>query len=111
MPTEIRYHLDEHVATAVASGLRRRGIDVTTTAEADLLGADDPDHLALALREGRVVVTHDSDFLSLARAQPEHAGICYCHQQVRSVRQIIEMLCLLHECYDAETMRNRIEYL
>ena len=45
----IRYHLDEHVESAVAEGLRRRGIDVTTTVKAGLQGAEDPAHLAFAL--------------------------------------------------------------
>jgi hypothetical protein len=44
----IRFHLDEHVASAIAEGLRRRGIDVTTTADAGLLDAPDEDHLAFA---------------------------------------------------------------
>jgi hypothetical protein len=34
MPTPLRFHLDEHVSPAVAEGLRRRGIDVTTTLDA-----------------------------------------------------------------------------
>jgi hypothetical protein len=33
--------LDEHVASSIADGLRRRNIEVTTTAEAGLAGADD----------------------------------------------------------------------
>jgi len=35
MPWTIRFHLDEHVAHAVADGLRRLGIDVTTTTDRD----------------------------------------------------------------------------
>jgi hypothetical protein len=31
MPLSIKFHLDEHVSGAIAAGLRRRGIDVTTT--------------------------------------------------------------------------------
>lgn len=42
----MRFHLDEHVAHAIAHGLRRRGIDVTTTVETGLLSAPDDDHLA-----------------------------------------------------------------
>jgi hypothetical protein len=34
----IRYHLDEHVGNAVAHGLRLRGLDVTTTKDAGLIG-------------------------------------------------------------------------
>jgi hypothetical protein len=32
-----------------AEGLRRRGVDVTTTTDAGLLGAGDPDHVAFAV--------------------------------------------------------------
>lgn len=45
----VAVHLDEHIpAGALASALRHRGIDVTTTAEAGLLGAADREHLAYA---------------------------------------------------------------
>ena len=40
----IRYYLDEHVAEAVATGLRSRGIDVLTLSEAGMLGASDKEH-------------------------------------------------------------------
>jgi hypothetical protein len=46
MPRTIRFHLDEDVDPAIAEGLRRRGIDVTTTPEVGLLGARDPIQLA-----------------------------------------------------------------
>ena len=38
---EIKYHLDEHIDSAVAAGLRLRGVDVTTTVEQELQGASD----------------------------------------------------------------------
>ena len=44
----MRFHLDEHLPHAIAEGLRRRGIDVTTTVEAGLRGASDDVHLAYA---------------------------------------------------------------
>ena len=37
MPATIRFHLDENVPLAVAEGLRRRGVGVTTTSQAGLL--------------------------------------------------------------------------
>jgi predicted nuclease of predicted toxin-antitoxin system len=111
MPQPIRFHLDENVDPAIASGLRARGVDVTTTPDAGLLGKDDPDQLAYILREGRVLVTHDDDFLALASRGVEHPGICYCHQETHSVRQLIEMLFLLHECFASEELRNRVEFL
>ncbi len=65
MPRTTRYHLDEHIDFAVAQGLRRRGIDVTTPADAGLLGAEDPDHIAFAVANGRVIFSNDPDFLRL----------------------------------------------
>jgi predicted nuclease of predicted toxin-antitoxin system len=59
----IRFHLDEHISGHIASGLRRRNIEVTTAAEAGLIGATDTAHLEFAASSGRVVVTQDDDFL------------------------------------------------
>ena len=36
MTEKIRFHLDENVSNAIAEGLRRRIIDVTTTPEVEL---------------------------------------------------------------------------
>ena len=55
MPQTIRFHLDEHCSHAIAAGLRRRGVDVTTATDAGLLRAPDEQHLAFGLAEGRVV--------------------------------------------------------
>jgi hypothetical protein len=41
----MRFHLDEHVDFAIARGLRRRGIDVTTTVDAGLRTASDLRHI------------------------------------------------------------------
>ena len=57
----IRPILDQHVPSAVARGLRLRGIDVTTTAQAGLQDADDPELIAFALTENRVIFTNDDD--------------------------------------------------
>jgi predicted nuclease of predicted toxin-antitoxin system len=66
MSTPVRYFTDEHVAKAVAGGLRKRSIDVLTIAEAGLLGADDEDLLAFGREEKRVLVTQDRDVLRIA---------------------------------------------
>lgn len=111
MPRTISFHLDEHVPYAVADGLRRLGIGVTTTTDARLLGAADADQIAYGLAEGRVVFTEDDDFLALAAAGTPHAGLAYCHQNTRSIGQIIRALALIWEVYEPDEMRNRIEFL
>jgi hypothetical protein len=42
----VRYYLDEHVAGAIATGLRNRGIDVLTLSDAGMLGASDREHFS-----------------------------------------------------------------
>jgi predicted nuclease of predicted toxin-antitoxin system len=64
MPQTIRFHLDEHVPHAVARGLRRLGIDVTTTTDGGLLGSGDAEQMAYALFQRRVVFSEDDDFLA-----------------------------------------------
>jgi predicted nuclease of predicted toxin-antitoxin system len=66
MPRTIRFHLDEHVAHAVADGLRRRGAEVTTTTDAGLISPTDQQQFAYAHAQGRVMCTEDRDFLAMA---------------------------------------------
>ena len=111
MTVPIRFHLDENVDSAVADGLRRRGVDVSTAFGANLLHASDEQQLDFAGREGRVLVTHDEDFLVLAKKGLAHAGIAYCHPESRSIGQIIAALMLIRDCLNAEEMRDHIEFL
>jgi predicted nuclease of predicted toxin-antitoxin system len=111
MARTIRFHLDEHVPHAVAEGLRQRGIEVTTTTDAGLLGAADADQIAYGLTQGLVIFTQDDDFLVLAAAGVEHAGLAYCHQSARSIGQIIRALELLWDVYEPGEMKNRIEFI
>jgi predicted nuclease of predicted toxin-antitoxin system len=62
MARTIRFHLDEHCDPAIAAGLRLHGVDVTTTAQAGLFGAEDVEHVAYGVSTGRVVFTQDQDF-------------------------------------------------
>lgn len=79
MPETIRFHLDENVHQAIALGLRRLGIDVTLPQDVGLTAATDKEHLEFAIRETRVIFTHDQDFLALHAKGERHAGIVYGH--------------------------------
>lgn len=111
MPRTIRFHLDEHVAGAVADGLRRLGIEATTTADASLLGAGDPEQIAYGHVHDRVIFTQDEDFLVWAAAGKPHAGVVYCHQETRTIGQIIRALELIWEVYEPAEMKDRVEFI
>ena len=95
----IRFHLDEHVAHAIARGLRQRAIDVTTASDAGLLAATDEEHVVFALGQRRVIFTNDADFLALHQSGVEHAGIVYCASGKRTVGEV-RFLRLLHDCIE-----------
>jgi hypothetical protein len=111
MPRTIRFHLDENCSRAIAEGLRRRGVDVTTTPQVGLLGATDREQAARALAEGRVVFTQDQDFLRINAAGVPHEGIAYCPKDSKSIGEIIDGLLLIWEVLEPEEMTNRVEFL
>jgi predicted nuclease of predicted toxin-antitoxin system len=108
MPMPIRFHLDESMPNAVADGLRRRGVDVSTSGDGGLLGASDEEQLNFARREGRVIITRDQDFLRLNARGVDHAGIIYWTERQRTVGQLIGALATLMVDYGEDELRGRV---
>jgi hypothetical protein len=108
---EIRYHLDEHVDNAIAVGLRRRGIDVTTTLDAGLLQASDSAQIAFAAAEQRVFVTRERGIAAEVPQGSSHAGIVVARGGRRSIGPTVLALTHLHRTRTADEMMDRIEYL
>ena len=111
MAQKIKFHLDENVRNAVAQGLRRRGIDVTTTPEQSLIGVSDEAQLIFAVSEGRVIFTQDTDFLRMNQANSNHCGIIYSHQGNKSVGKIIKGLILIWELLEPSDMSGKVEFI
>lgn len=107
----IRFHLDESVPHAVAEGLRARAIDVTTTTDAGLVGADDRVQLEFARDSGRILVTRDADFLVLARDFVDHAGIVYAYPRRTSIGAIIRVCVQVVQRRTAEEMKAAVAYV
>lgn len=111
----MRFHLDENVTAAVGRGLRERGLDVPTTPASRLLSAADPAQFAFAIRERRVLVSHDTDVLRLAAealaAGENFAGVAYCDKQKYPTGRLIERLLKLAASVTDDEMQNRVEFL
>ena len=110
MSINIKFYTDEHVHPAVIAGLRRRGIDVLTTKDANMIAANDDEHLKLAIQEKRVIFTQDDDFLKFHALQIPHKGIVYAHQHT-PIGQIIQGLMLISQVLSASEMENHLEYI
>jgi predicted nuclease of predicted toxin-antitoxin system len=93
----MNFLVDESTGSAVAEYLRRAGHDVLAVAEA-MPQADDPDILARAVGEGRLIVTNDKDFGELIfRSGQAHHGVLLLRlhdesppNRVRVVKSVLE---------------------
>ena len=92
----VTVYLDENVDRRVATGLRRRGVEVITVEEAGLKGASDDRHLAEARQRQAILFTHDADFLRLAKAclqrGEEFPPIAFCHKEKYRPGRLISLL-------------------
>ena len=111
MSQQIKFHLDENVSNAIANGLRRRGIDVTTTAETNLISVSDEEQIRFAVTQQRVIFTQDDDFLKLHKSGIAHCGITYCRQRSRSIGEIINTLTLIWEWVEPKDIKGKIEFI
>lgn len=111
MSSRIRFHLDENVDPAIALGLRRYGIHVTTTKDAQLRSQPDEIQLKFIQESQRVFFTQDADFLVIASRGRDHPGIAYCKKGTRSIGEIIAALILIYEVMTSVEMIGNVEFL
>jgi len=100
----------------VVRGLRSRGIDVITAADAGMIRRLDEDHLHLATIHGRALYSFNvGDFHEIHTAWiasgRNHCGIVFDAATALLDREQIRRLLRLIGSLSAETMRNREEFL
>ena len=100
-----------HIDPDVARALRQYGVDVTTTADAQLLNQPDTAHIAFIRKEKRVIVTGDADFLRFASNTKDHPGIVYGTNIGESIGKIVRHLTLIYEVLSPDEIAGRVEYL
>jgi hypothetical protein len=112
----VRFQADADLNEEIVAGAVRRepAIDFQTAEEAGLRGVPDPEVLALAAKENRIIVTHDR------RTMPQHfadfilqdtcPGVLVVSQQT-SVREAIDELILIWAASESDEWINRIAKL
>jgi len=92
-PLEFPLLADENINPEVVLGLRALGKDVATAVGEGLCGRTDVEVLRLAHTQGRVVLTHDSDFGTLAiHAGEPVTGIIYLRPGNITASFVLDML-------------------
>jgi predicted nuclease of predicted toxin-antitoxin system len=87
----LKLKLDENLRNSGVELLRQSGHDVATVAEQGLTSAPDAEVLAVCVREGRGLVTLDTDFANpLIYPPSETAGIAVIRADGRGKKQIVE---------------------
>ena len=104
MADTVKFYFDQHMWSALVGGLRRAGADVLTAQEAGRCGLPDPDQLAFATVEERVVVTFDTDDLAMHYAGAQHAGIAWCEERKYKIGELLAALLLVHGACDRDYM-------
>jgi predicted nuclease of predicted toxin-antitoxin system len=106
--------VDEHIPLAVIHGVLRRlpTADMARAVEVGLLGAEDPDVLAWAATENRILLTKDRSTMSLFAYRRIQEGLAMpgviLITQGLSIGSLIEELVIILECATTEEFNNRI---
>ena len=111
--TRVRFQADADLRQAIVTGIVRKqpNLDLQSANEAGLEGIKDPEVLAIAARDGRVLVTHDrktmpTEFGQFIFSQPS-AGVLIVSQSL-PISEVIDALILVWEASTAEEWINQI---
>jgi predicted nuclease of predicted toxin-antitoxin system len=114
----LRLLADENFNNNLVRGLLRRRplVDIVRAQDVDLARTPDPEVLAWAAREQRIVLTHDvktmPHFASerLQRGEPM-AGMFLVHQWGNTPSSVLDDLVLLDDCSETAEWAGRFLYL
>jgi hypothetical protein len=108
-------YFDVHVPSAIADGLRLRGVDVLRAQEDGTAELDDPPLLDRSTELERVLVTQDEDFLKEAsrrqRAGEAFFGIVYAHQGYVTIGECVTDLEIIAKGSEPHEWIGHVEHL
>ncbi len=107
----IAFYFDASVQVAIAEQLKRKGIDAITARDIRKLRDSDPSHLRRATAQNRELVTHDDDFVKLARRGAAHAGIVFVPREHRNIGVVVKGLTAYWQAIDKDAARNLVWFL
>lgn len=111
----IRFQADADFNHIIVAAVVRRlpELDFRTAVVAGLAGLTDAEVLALAAKDGRLLVTHETTMpahFGVFIASTKSPGVIVVAQSL-ATRQVVDELALIWAATDAEEWTNRIVYL
>ena len=107
--------MDVQIRLALTEALRLRGVDLLTAQQDGATEVSDSDLLDRATALGRVVFTHDQDFLRESAWRQQRGqfftGVIYAHQIRVTIGQCLKDLELIAQVGNPEDLANRIIHL
>lgn len=111
----MKLYADVNFSGLVIRALRRNGVDILAAKEDGRGETLDPELLDHATALGRILLTHDSDFLLEGARRQEQgiffAGVVYAPQAKISIGRLTEDLLLIVEATDETYWNSRVEFL
>ncbi len=105
----MKFLTDENIAVSVVRFLRSKNHDVKDVKEEKLFGTDDFKLLETAVREKRVVITHDKDFANISRNRSiGHEGIIIIRLLNQSAKNVMDKLDGLFKAESEEKIKNSV---
>jgi predicted nuclease of predicted toxin-antitoxin system len=117
MINRVRFLTDENFRLPIVQGIRKLqpSIDILTISDAGLSGTPDPDVLVFAAQEGRVLLSHDVNTMTLHFANmlnqgQQSAGVILIRQTI-SYHRAIEAIYLVWAASAPEDWVNVLDFL
>ncbi len=105
----MKFLADENIAISVVEFLRQKGFHVKDIKEEFLHGCPDKKVFALAKKEGRVILTHDKDFLGIVKKDnSDFEGIILVRCKKQSPENVSEALAKLLETDVIKKIKNNV---
>jgi predicted nuclease of predicted toxin-antitoxin system len=123
MAESLKFFADENIAGPIAPQLRNKGVDIVRCQEVGLQGASDEEIFAYSVEHNLIVITQDTDFLSLSSKRLEsgleHPAVFYLEGHVwgdKGIGVVVKAVLEFHNQVEtgektSEDFYNRVIYV
>lgn len=104
----MKFLTDENVAISVFRTIKKLGFDVKSVMEIGLESKSDAQILEFALKDNRIIITHDKDFANLFYTNKKHKGIILLKFKKQNPNNISNVLIKIFQSEFKDKLENNI---